>query len=116
MENNQQNISETFPTIQKKQISKGSIIGGILTVIILASLAFYILSISSTPANEVAKTSEVIETKTVDTQAAVVESSAEADPTIDALSTQSDSDDVSAIEADTNATDLNAVMADIDKI
>lgn len=111
-EQNTQAPENTFPPAVEGDNKNTLIIAGIAVVVILALFGWYMLqSINTEVSAPIVLTPETPNTAQITEQAPV----ATEDAAAVALSVQGTSDELSAIEADLNATDLNS-LNDINKI
>lgn len=96
--------TEVTPTPEKKQT--GSIIGSIIVIIVIIIGGLYFWGTRSTTPTDVLDTPSVDPADEIPLQ----------DPIGDALKNTSNSDELNAIEADLNATDINSIDSDAPSI
>ena len=108
MDQNTNPVETNFPSAGKPEHSSGPIIAAVVLVITLVLAGVYLMK-----GNEMQITPPEVTRETPKEEPALT---AETDPETAALTQQSTSDEVTAIEADLNATDLEALTAFIDEI
>ena len=102
------------PVVQQKESKPmGALIGAIIVIILLIIGGVYIWSTKIQPK---INAPENVQTVADDNTVALEASAGEPDTMIDTLNSQSSSDEVTSIEADLNATDLNSIDKELQSI
>ncbi|MCX6735739.1 MAG: hypothetical protein NTZ13_01520 [Candidatus Parcubacteria bacterium] len=102
------------PVIQPKESKPmGALIGAIIIVLLLLVGGVYVWSTRIQPQITAPKDEQLLPD---DNTIALEQSATEPDTMIDTLNSQSSSDEVTSIEADLNATDLNSIDKELQSI
>ncbi len=97
---------------QKESKPMGALIGAIIVIILLIAGGIYVWSTRIQPQITAPENAQTV----ADNTAALEESATAPDTMIDTLTSQSSSDEVTSIEADLNATDLNSIDKELQSI